>query len=179
MHIAKLQMQVISAAEAFRIAHLQARKGSPDEQLMWISGSCSQPTIEAQTVMSGKAHFAQAQAKHNFCSICAKIAVQAMQISDLLLGLASGCRLSLQANCRDGATGSCPGRAACRCSGPINQGRAGAWAGQPAGIGSAPPAVPWCQFEQAARSVCHLGQNNSHSAALRANQAAKSKTLQC
>lgn len=47
-------LQVIAAAEAFRIKCLQARKGSRDEHLLWISGSCSQPVAEALAIMAGE-----------------------------------------------------------------------------------------------------------------------------
>ena len=46
-------LQVIAAAEAFRVKYLQARRGTTDEHLLWISGSRSQPASEVLAIMTG------------------------------------------------------------------------------------------------------------------------------
>ena len=46
-------VQVLAAAEAFRMKFLQARKGSADEHLLWISGSRSQAAAEVMDTMTG------------------------------------------------------------------------------------------------------------------------------
>ena len=48
-----MDIQVIAVADKFRTRFLQARKGSTDEHLLWISASRSQPSNTAQDMMSG------------------------------------------------------------------------------------------------------------------------------
>ena len=48
-------LQVVNAAEAFRVFFLRQRKGAPNESLLWMTASKSQPSLAMQKVMSGEA----------------------------------------------------------------------------------------------------------------------------